>query len=154
MPEFTVHVDAIVRRGDEILIMKRAMGVMTGAWYFPGGSLEVNETPEEGARREIREEAKLEVENMRIFRSWHYGASDAPSVAISFVCEVPEGTEPRINEEHVAARWVSPEYYRDRFVNDEALAAVEDNPYAYSLVGGVRRLIDAYIEEKQQGAFS
>lgn len=150
MPLFTVHVDAIVRRGDEILIMKRAMGVMTGAWYFPGGHLERDETPEEGARREIREETHLEVENMRLFHAWHYnGGEDAPYVAISFVCDVPEGTEPQINEEHTAARWVTAEYYRDRFVNDEALAALKANPYAYSLVSGVRRLIDAYLMEEK-----
>jgi mutator protein MutT len=150
MPLFTVHVDAIVRRGDEILIMKRAMGAMTGAWYFPGGHLERDETPEEGARREIREETRLEVENMRLFRTWHYnGGEDEPYVAISFVCDVPAGTEPQINEEHAAARWVTAEYYRDRFVNDEALATLKDNPYAYSLVAGVRKLIDAYLMEEE-----
>ncbi len=56
MPLFHVHVDAIVRRGEEILIMKRAMGAMTGAWYIPGGALEENESQEAGVRREIREE--------------------------------------------------------------------------------------------------
>ena len=55
MPLFHVHVDAIVRRGEEILIMKQAMGAMTGAWYIPGGSLEENESPEAG----LAEEAEL-----------------------------------------------------------------------------------------------
>ena len=72
MAKFHVHVDAIVRRGDEILIMKRAMGLMSGAWYLPGGQLEFGEAPEEGARREIREETQLEVQDMRLFRAWHY----------------------------------------------------------------------------------
>jgi 8-oxo-dGTP diphosphatase len=144
-PTFRVHVDAIVRRGDEILVMKRAMGALTGAWYFPGGSLEHGETPEEGARREIREETGLEVDDLRLFRVWHYRAEEAAhAVAISFTCSVPPGTEPQINEEHVAARWVAPRYYRDRYFTDEVMRALEGHP-ALQLVTGVRDLVDEYI---------
>ena len=77
VPQFNVHVDAIVRRGDQILIMKRAMGVMSGAWYFPGGSLEEHESPEQGVRREIREETELVVDDLRLFRVWHYRANES-----------------------------------------------------------------------------
>jgi mutator protein MutT len=145
-PTFRVHVDAIVRRGDEILIMKRAMGALTGAWYFPGGSLEYGESPEKGARREIREETGLEVDDLRLFRAWHYRAEeDAHAVAISFICSVPPGTEPAINEEHAAARWVTPRYYRERFFGDDVMRALDGHP-AQQLVTGVRDLLDAYLE--------
>ncbi len=148
MPRFDVHVDAIVRRGDEILIMKRAMGAMTGAWYYPGGGLEENESPEEGVRREIREETELEVSNVRIFRAWYYRAGESrPAVGITFTCEVPPGTEPNINEEHAASRWVAAQYYRDRFLNDDALSALASNPIALGLVTGVRETLDAYLAE-------
>ena len=144
-PMFRVHVDAIVRRGDEILVMKRAMGALTGAWYVPGGSLEHGEAPEEGVRREIREETGLEVDDLRLFRVWHYRAEEAAhAVAISYTCSVSPGTEPRINEEHAAARWVTPQYYRDRYLTDDVLRALEGHP-ALQLVTGVRDLVDAYI---------
>ena len=87
---FHVHVDAIVRRGDEILIMKRAMGAMSGAWYFPGGSLEMNESPEDGIRREIREETDLEVDDLRLFKVWHYLQDEStPAVGIQWSAPPP-----------------------------------------------------------------
>ena len=145
-PSFHVHVDALVRRGDDILIMKRAMGAMTGAWYFPGGSLEHGESPEEAARREIREETGLEVAGLRLFRVWHYQPdASAHSVAISYTCSVPPGAEPVINEEHAAFRWVTPQYYRERYFNDGVLGALQDRPYALGLVTQIRDMLDAYL---------
>jgi mutator protein MutT len=153
MAEFHAHVDAIVRRDNEILIMKRAMGLMSGAWYFPGGQLEHGETPEDGARREIMEETGLEVQDLELFRAWTYEpAPNAYALAVSFTCSVPSGTEPTINEEHLAFRWVRPEYYRDRFINDDLLATLEANPSAYSVSTAVRRLLDAYIERTKTNA--
>lgn len=147
-PMFRVHVDAIVRRGDEILVMKRAMGALTGAWYFPGGSLEAGESPADGARREIREETGLDVDDLRLFRVWHYVAEEAaPAVAISFTCSVPPGTEPTINEEHAAARWVTARYYRERYFTDDVIRALDGHP-ALQLVTGVRDLVDAYLAEE------
>jgi 8-oxo-dGTP diphosphatase len=152
-PRFHVHVDAIVRRGKQILIMKRAMGAMSGAWYFPGGGLEADESPEEGVRREIREEAGLEVANLRPFRVWHYQQDEStPGVGITFVCDAPPDAEPQINEEHAAARWVDPAYYRQRYFNDDVLAAVAGNPIARRLVEAVRGVVDAYLAEVSTSA--
>jgi 8-oxo-dGTP diphosphatase len=145
---FHVHVDAIVRRGDEVLIMKRAMGAMSGAWYFPGGGLEDGERPDDAVRREIREETSLEVHELRLFRVWHYRQDEStPAVGISYTCSVPPGAEPRINEEHSAARWVTPAYYRDRYLNDDVLAAIAGNPLAHRLASAVRELVEAYVRE-------
>ena len=66
------------------------------------------------------------------------------AVGITFTCTVPPGTEPRINEEHSAARWVDPAYYRRRFFNDEAMAALRDNPVAHGVVTAVREVVDGY----------
>ena len=145
-PIFHVHVDALVARGDEILIMKRAMGMMTGAWYVPGGSLEHGESPEDAVRREIREETGLEVEDARLFRVWHYQPSAAAhSVAITYTCRVTPGTEPNINEEHTAYRWVTPRYYRDRYFNDDVLAALQEHSHVHGLVSQIRGVLDAYV---------
>jgi mutator protein MutT len=143
---FHVHVDAIVRRGGQILIMKRAMGAMTGAWYFPGGSLEDGESPQEGAQREIREETGLDIENLRLFRVWHYRQDEStPAVGITYVGNVPGSTEPQINEEHASYRWVDPAYYRQRYFNDGVLTALASHPIALELVTAVRDVMDAYI---------
>lgn len=154
MPQFHVHVDAIVRRGEEILIMKRAMGALTGAWYVPGGSLEEHETPEEGVRREIREETELEVANVSLFRVWEYRQdAGTPAVGITFVCDAAPDAEPRVNEEHSAARWVTPRYYRERFLSDEIMAALASDAIALKLVSEVRAVLDAYLEAQAAGEF-
>lgn len=128
--------------------MKRAMGMMTGSWYVPGGSLEHGESPEEAVRREIREETGLEVAEARLFRVWHYQpSSTAHAVGLTYTCSVAAGTEPTINEEHTAYRWVTARDYRDRYFNDDILAALAERPHVHGLVSQVRGVLDAYLLE-------
>lgn len=146
MARFDVHVDVIVNRGSDILVMKRAVGYMTGAWYFPGGQLEEEESPEEGARREVREETGLDLSEVRLFRVWTYRVDkDTPAVGITFTAEAPPGTEPQINEEHAAYRWMPPEEYLRRSFSDEVLEALQDRPHARHLVETIRDGLHAYI---------
>ncbi len=50
-------VAAVIRRGDRVLIARRAPGEhLAGKWEFPGGKVEANETPEESLKRELEEE--------------------------------------------------------------------------------------------------
>lgn len=37
-----------------------------GTWSYPGGRIEIDETVEDGARREVREECGLEVKSLRL----------------------------------------------------------------------------------------
>jgi len=145
---FHVHLGALVQRGDEILIMKRAAGSVTGAWYWPGGGLEEDESPEEGIRREIKEETGLDVDGLRLFRIWPTRQPDGtPALALAYVCEVAPGTEPVLNFEHSEHRWVAPREYRERFFSDEVVAMVADSPGLRTLVEGIRDTLDAYLAE-------
>lgn len=48
---------AIVRRGETVLLMRRAAGQSNaGLWEFPGGKLEAGETPQQCLEREMMEE--------------------------------------------------------------------------------------------------
>ena len=49
-------VAAIIRKDDLILATQRGYGDFKDWWEFPGGKMEVGETPEEALKREIREE--------------------------------------------------------------------------------------------------
>ena len=52
-----IVVGSVVRHEGRILMCRRAIEPRRGFWTIPAGYLELNETPEDGARREAREEA-------------------------------------------------------------------------------------------------
>ena len=56
-------VAAIIRKGDKILIAKRAEGDGPdgGRWEFPGGKIEKGELPEDALAREIMEELDIRI---------------------------------------------------------------------------------------------
>ena len=57
-----VGVGVVVWRGDEVLLIERGKGPVSGNWSLPGGKQELGETVEEAAHREIREETGLEID--------------------------------------------------------------------------------------------
>lgn len=52
-----IVVGSVVRHEGKVLLCRRAIEPRRGFWTVPAGYLELNETPEDGARREAREEA-------------------------------------------------------------------------------------------------
>jgi 8-oxo-dGTP diphosphatase len=149
---FHIVVGAIVRRGDAILVVKRAIGSSAGTWYFPGGDLEHGETPDEGVLRELREETGLEVENLRLFRAWHALRDDRlPVIALTYTCDVTAGAEPRLDHEHSEYRWINPREFRERYFGDETAAHVAENVWLSEMVAQVAALLDAYLTEAWPG---
>ena len=57
----SVGVGVLVRRGDELLLVKRRGVHGDGTWSTPGGHLDFGETPEECAVREATEETGVTV---------------------------------------------------------------------------------------------
>ncbi|WP_322096021.1 NUDIX hydrolase [Pelagibius litoralis] len=57
---------AVVVRGAEVLLVRRANPPQAGEWGFPGGKVESGETVLEAARRELREETGLTGGNARL----------------------------------------------------------------------------------------
>ncbi|MDF1608184.1 NUDIX hydrolase [Hoeflea sp. YIM 152468] len=52
-----IVVGSVVRHQGKVLMCRRAIEPRRGFWTVPAGYLELGETPEDGARREAREEA-------------------------------------------------------------------------------------------------
>ena len=59
LPLFLVSSGVYLERDGKILILERAAGAMIGFWSLPSGLLDAGEMPEDGARRELFEEAGL-----------------------------------------------------------------------------------------------
>lgn len=57
-----IIVGAVVRSGSDLLFCRRAIRPRYGFWTVPAGFMELGESPEEGAKREVYEEAGATVE--------------------------------------------------------------------------------------------
>lgn len=57
----------IVNEGDKVLLLEHRIRPASG-WGLPGGFLEHGEQPDEGIRREIREETGLELLDLKMLR--------------------------------------------------------------------------------------
>jgi ADP-ribose pyrophosphatase YjhB (NUDIX family) len=56
-----VGIGCVVFRGGHVLLVRRGKPPRLGQWSLPGGAQHLGETAEEAARRELREEAGIEV---------------------------------------------------------------------------------------------
>lgn len=56
-----------IRKYGRVLLLRRSKTDPSNPWYwcFPGGGIEQNETPEQAALREIKEESNLKIIEMR-----------------------------------------------------------------------------------------
>jgi 8-oxo-dGTP pyrophosphatase MutT (NUDIX family) len=136
-------------RDGKILILKRASGEATGAWYTPGGGLDPGEEPIDCARRELFEETGLTpagpLQLVGLIAMKFYGVD---GFVVAYACRCPEG-DVKLSHEHSGARWVDPLEYRDRYCS---LAAIEKlrarHPGIAELTAAVRRGIDEYLAWK------
>lgn len=59
-------VSGILLYNGKLLLTRRGRDPFKGAWDFPGGFMEQNETPEEAIRREMKEETGLDVSVVKL----------------------------------------------------------------------------------------
>ncbi|HVZ12264.1 MAG TPA: NUDIX domain-containing protein [Patescibacteria group bacterium] len=60
-----VGIGVLILKDNKVLLTQRRGSHGAGEWAFPGGHLEYMESYEECARREVREEAGIEIKNVR-----------------------------------------------------------------------------------------
>ena len=112
--------------GPEVVLVQRNPGqrFMGGAWVFPGGAVDGDETVEQTALRELREEASIELPpgaELTPFSRWITPAE----VKIRFdtwffVVPAPDGAEPAVDgAECVDVRWTRPQQALDSHSNGQ-----------------------------------
>ena len=98
-------VAAIIRKEDKIFATQRGYGDFKEWWEFPGGKMEAGETPEEGLKREIREELSTEISVDEFLCTVEY---DYPKFHLTMHCYLCSLlTEALHLNEHEAAKWLT-----------------------------------------------
>ncbi|MBN1329890.1 MAG: NUDIX domain-containing protein [Candidatus Heimdallarchaeota archaeon] len=110
MKPLYVAVGALIEKNEKFLFLKRSPDRDVGAnlWEGVTGRLEVGEDPEAGIRREVLEEANLEIEViMPIDTSFFYrGSKEFPMVFIVYWCRYIKG-DLKMNWEHTEFKWIA-----------------------------------------------
>lgn len=127
-PLHSVSVAGVVVRDDgRILVIRRADN---GNWEPPGGVLELDESPEDGVRREVHEETGLKVHAERL--TGIYKNITRGVVALVFRCRV-EGGHEQLSEESTAVEWLTAAEISDRMADVFSVRILDalnaDTPY-------------------------
>ena len=134
-------------RGDEILLLQRAAGsALAGQWFLPGGMVEPGELPEDGARRELREEAGVEIEGeLEIIGCYPMQVYGYDTLQISYRGPVAAAAEVIVSHEHDGARWVKASDMR-ALLTDEVIHQISGGrELVTSLLRHIRIDLDRYL---------
>jgi 8-oxo-dGTP diphosphatase len=110
-PSVTVDVILFYRDGEriEVLLIKRAREPFKGAWAFPGGFVDQDESLERAAARELKEETGLE--GIRLEQLGAFGDPGRDprghTVSVAFVALLESRAEPAGADDADEAQWHS-----------------------------------------------
>ncbi|MCH7998129.1 MAG: NUDIX hydrolase [Chloroflexi bacterium] len=102
-------VGVIPERRGRILLMRRAIEPRYGAWTFPGGFMEIDETAEECAAREAQEEVGIQVSIGKLVGVYSRPAPHTPGIVSIVYRGRITGGEVKPGREALEARWFRPE---------------------------------------------
>jgi 8-oxo-dGTP diphosphatase len=133
-PQHSVSVAAAIIKDGHLLAVQRRDNAH---WEPPGGVLELDESIEDGLRREVREETGLEVHPIRL--SGVYKNMARGIVSLVFRCAIAGGSL-RTTDEALAIAWLAPDQVRDLMTEAYAvrlLDALDDGPVPIRTHDGV-----------------
>jgi ADP-ribose pyrophosphatase YjhB (NUDIX family) len=89
----------------KVLLLRRGIEPGYGMWTYPGGFLEMDESPEDGARREAREELQIGIGRLRLLGV--YSRPHLGIVTIVYLADLIDG-EPKPTSEALEGRFFGP----------------------------------------------
>ena len=103
----TLHVvAAIIEKSDKILIAQRLKGEFASLWEFPGGKIEIGETPEQALIREIEEEFDTELNVNELLTTVEHQYDTFYLIMDCFICSIKSGN--LVLHDHMAYKWINP----------------------------------------------
>ncbi|MBL8170762.1 MAG: NUDIX domain-containing protein [Acidobacteria bacterium] len=104
-----IFVSVAIRDGDRVLLVQEGKPGNYGKWNLPGGHLELGETLQQGALREVREETLLDVELSGLLGTYTLIRRESAGIAwqaVRFVFAAPfAGGEAQPGDDILTVRW-------------------------------------------------
>ncbi len=103
-----ISTDCVVfDEGGRVLLIRRKNEPFKGRYAFPGGFIEVGETAETAALRELREETGIEADNLRLIGVYSDPKRDPRhhSITVAYLVSV-QGQTPTAADDAAAAEFV------------------------------------------------
>jgi 8-oxo-dGTP diphosphatase len=163
-----VGVGGVVIEGDRALLIRRASEPLRGEWSIPGGMLELGETLEEGAVRELQEETGLRVrvlELIEVFERIVYAPAQPQADPNAVIAAVDATTDAASKERQLPTpryHYVIVDYLCERIsgqpvaasdVTDVAFAREEELPRFHLTETALRILHKAFALDRQRRSF-
>ena len=101
----SLAVDAVVVRGDEVLLIRRGKQPWEGMLAFPGGFVDNGEDPEVAVIRELKEECGLDGEVVQLLCVKGDPDRDPRGHVISIAYIVSADGEPVAGDDAASAKW-------------------------------------------------
>ena len=103
-------VAAIIIKDGHIFATQRGYGEFQGWWEFPGGKMEVGDSPQEALRREINEELDADIQVNELLETVEWDYPNFHLTMHCFICSLL--SESLHLNEHEAATWLTHETLR------------------------------------------
>ena len=97
-------VAAIIRQENMIFATQRGYGNYKDWWEFPGGKIELGETPEDALVREIKEELATDISVDEFIATVEYDYPEFYLIMDCYWCSIKSGELTLL--EHEAAKWL------------------------------------------------
>ncbi len=119
---------ALVVRDGRVLLVQRAIEPACGAWDIPGGFLEEDEHPEDGAVRELHEETGLAITITSLLGIYldRYGPADDADTTLNLVYLATAHGDATASDDAAAIGWFAPAELPETFAFAHMRAALAD----------------------------
>ncbi len=109
--EIAVTVDSVIFKKAEgttkLLLIKRKNDPFKNSWALPGGFLEEDESLENGAKRELKEETGIEIESLKQFNTYGDIQRDprGRTISIAFIGILTKESQIVAGDDAAEAKW-------------------------------------------------
>ena len=92
-----------------VLLIRRGNEPFKGTYALPGGFVDIGETVEEACRREVREEAGIEIEGLRLIGVYSDPKRDTRghTVSAAFMARPVASAMPQAGDDAASVEWVA-----------------------------------------------